>query len=391
MRQLYVFLLACFIGFAGYSQKEKKPKINKANSFREQGKLAEAKEIIDAATVYEKVKDDGKTWYYRGLIYATIDTTSNAEHAALSDDALNIAMESFNKAKEIDDPTSYYINNDFGLPILLSQQIDTYYSYYYNIGVTSFTEGEYETAVAGFENAYIIVPSDTNAYINAAYAAHNGELYDAAVANYQSSLDNGGRSKDLFYNYVNILTTIYKDNEAALKVISKGREMYPTDATLAKNQINMMIQMGKIDEAKSNLEEAIVAEPDNPNLYFTLASMHEQLENEDSAISAYKSALEIDPNHFESNFNMGVIMIDRANKIIKQRNNLGVSRADLKKAAEMEPIIDEKLRDALPQWEKIYEVRPTEKSAIETLRYIYNQLKLYDKSEAMQDVLDALD
>jgi len=119
--------------------------------------------------------------------------------------------------------------------------------------------------------------------------------------------------------------------------------------------------------------------------------MHEQLEDEDRAISAYKSALEIDPNHFESNFNMGVIMIDRANKVIKQRNNLGVSRADLKKAAEMEPIIDQKLRDALPQWEKIYEVRPTEKSAIETLRYIYNQLKLYDKSEAMQDVLDALD
>lgn len=391
MRQLYVFLLACFVGFAGYSQKEKKPKINKANLLRERGELAEAKQIIDAAAEYEKIKDDGKTWYYRGLIYATIDTTSNPEVAALSDNALEIAMASFNKAKELDDPTSYYVNNAIGLPVLLSQQIDAYYSYYYNIGVTAFTEGEYETAVAGFENSYVVLPSDTNAYINAAYASHNGEMYDVAKKNYQAALDKGATAKDLFYNYVNIVSSIDKDNEKALEIVTRGREIYPTDGTLAKNQINMMIQLGKIDEAKDNLEKAIEAEPDNPNLYFTLAAMYEQLEKEEEAVNAYKKAIAVDPSHFESNFNMGVIMIDRANTVIKQRNDLGVSKADLKKAASLEPIIDEKLRDALPQWEKVYEVRPTEKSAIETLRYIYNQLKMYDKSEEMQKVLDGLD
>ncbi|MEQ8239611.1 MAG: tetratricopeptide repeat protein [Cyclobacteriaceae bacterium] len=391
MKQLYVFLLACFIGFAGYSQKEKKPKINKANSLREKGELVEAKSIIDAATQHEKTKDDGKTYYYRGLIYATIDTTSNAEHAALSDNALTIAMESFNKAKEMGEASSYYVNNDIGLPILLAQQIDGYYSYYYNIGVTGFSDGEYEKAVSGFENSYLIFPTDTNAYINAAYAAHNGELYDAAKKNYQAAIDNGAVSKDLFYNYINILTSIDNDNETALEVVRSGREIYPTDATLAKNEINMLIQLDRIDDAKTNLEKAIEAEPDNPNLYFTLASMYEQLDDEEAALNAYRNALKVDPNHFESNFNMGVIMIDRASAVIKKRNDLGVSKADLKKAAAMEPVINQKLKEALPQWEKVYEVRPTEKSAIETLRYIYSMLKMNKKADEMQDALDALE
>lgn len=391
MRQFYVTVLACLLTFAGYGQKAEKPKINKANMAREKGDLAEAQRIIDLATDYEKTKDNGKTWYYRGLIYATIDTTSNAEHAGLSDNALQIAMESFNKAKEMGDASDYYINNDFGLPVLMGQQIDAYYSFYYNQGVNAFGASEYETAVSAFESSYAVLPTDTNAYINAAYAAHNGELFEAAKKNYRAALDNGAKAKDLFYNYVNILSSIDKDTESALQVVAEGRELYPADGTLAKNQINMMIQSGQIEEARTNLEKAIESEPDNPNLYFTLAAMHEQLEDEDAAVGAYQKALEIDPNHFESNFNMGVILIDRANQVIKERNNLGVSKADLAKAREMEPLIDQKLKDALPQWERVYEVRPTEKSAIETLRYIYSQLKMNDKAEEMQNVLDGLE
>ena len=59
------------------AQKKQKPNINKALKSLQEGQLAEAKEMIDAATTYEKTMDDGKTWYYRGLIYAAIDTTSN--------------------------------------------------------------------------------------------------------------------------------------------------------------------------------------------------------------------------------------------------------------------------------------------------------------------------
>ncbi|MEP6738587.1 MAG: hypothetical protein ABJA70_23880, partial [Chryseolinea sp.] len=80
-----------------YAQKSPKPNITKALQAMTQGKLDEAKAGIDAATTYEKTMNDPKTWYYRGLIYASIDTTSNETMHALDPNALDVALESFKK------------------------------------------------------------------------------------------------------------------------------------------------------------------------------------------------------------------------------------------------------------------------------------------------------
>ncbi|VXD11777.1 M48 family metallopeptidase [Marinoscillum sp. 108] len=389
MKRTYIIMMALVVSLAGYAQK--KPKITKANQARENGDLAEAKAIIDAAIEYEKVKDDGKTWYYRGLIYATIDTTSNEQYASLSDNALEEAVAAFNKADEIDpEGKGYYVTGMMGIPVLKEQQISNYYSYYYNKAVMAFQDSEYQTAVDAFEKSYYIVPDDTNAYINAAYAAHNGQLYDAATKNYRLAIDNGATSKDLYYNYVSILTSALDDKEAALAVVDEALGKYPSDGTLQKNRINLLINMGKIDEARGNLEQAIESEPDNANLYFTLAVINDELKEQERAIKAYLKAIEIDPNHFEANFNYGVILINQANETIKESNSLGMSKADQKKARELEPVINQKLKDALPQWEKVHEINSSDRTAMETLAYIYTQLKMKEKANAMNKKLDSL-
>lgn len=384
MRRIFMILLALSVSFAGYSQK--KPKINKANRARETGNLAEAKEIIDAAIEHEKTKDDGKTWYYRGLIYATIDTTSNEEHKNLSDNALEEAIEAFRKADELNKKDSeYYLANELGLPVTMPQQIDGYYSHYFNQAVVAFQNSEFETAVDNFEKSALILPEDTNSYVNAAYAAHNGELYDKAKANYRRAIDAGATSQDLYNNYVNILIAVDKDKDTALKVIDEALEKFPSDGTLSKTRINILIEQGKIDEARESLEAAIEAEPENANLYFTLGVLNDELGQQDKAIDAYKKAIEVDPNHFESNFNYGVLLINDANETIKERNNLGLSKADQKKAASMEPVINEKLKRALPQWEKIYEINPNDETANEMLVYLYQQLDMDAKAKEIQN------
>ncbi|MEP4595690.1 MAG: tetratricopeptide repeat protein, partial [Cyclobacteriaceae bacterium] len=293
------------ISIAGFSQK--KPKINKANSLREKGDLAEAKAIIDDAVEFEKIKDNGKTWYYRALIYATIDTTSNAEKAALSDNALEEAVAAFAKANELGDPDKeYFITNDLGLPVSQSQQEDTYYSYYFNTAIEAFEAQEFQTAVDQFYKSAQVKAGDTNSFKNAAYAAHNGELWDAAVKGYSDAIDAGAKSLDMFLNLVSIQSTVKEDSEAALAAVRRGREVYPLNSDLAKNEINLLIKLDQVEEAKNNLEAAIADEPDNTNLIFTLAAMYEELDQEDKAMEAYNQALEVDPNHFESNFNKGV-------------------------------------------------------------------------------------
>lgn len=379
--------MAIAVAFAGYSQK--KPKINKAKSALDDGELAEAKEIIDNAIVHEKTKDDGKTWYYRALIYATIDTTSNAEYAALSDNALKEAVEAFAMSDSLGDKDKdYFITSDFGLPITKTQQLDTYYGYYYNNAVIAFQDSEFQSAVDAFKDAYYILPEDTNAYINAAYAAHNGQLWDEAKTHYQLAIDKGSTSPDLYTNYVSILTAIDKDNEKALKVINEGLEKFPANTNLTKSRVQTLINMDKLTEAKGDLIAAIEAEPDNANLHFTLGVLYDELEDNENAAKSYKKAIEVDPNHFEANFNYGVMLIGEANKIIQQRNNLGLSRADQNKSKELKPQITKKLKEAMPQWEKVLEIKPDEPQAIETLAYIYTQLDMPKKAKAMQDKLD---
>src|SRR5688500_6586982 len=84
-----------------YGQKPVKPNLKKALKSLQDGNLAEAKENIDAATTYEMTMNDGKTWSYRGLIYAALDTTSKAEFKALAKEPLTTAVESFVKADQL--------------------------------------------------------------------------------------------------------------------------------------------------------------------------------------------------------------------------------------------------------------------------------------------------
>lgn len=271
------------------------------------------------------------------------------------------------------------------------QQVSDYHLYYYNKGVNAFGSEDYPSAVTNFEKAYFINPRDSNAYVNAAVAAHSAEMYDAAARNYQKAIDNGSASLDIYYNYVNVLLNNLEDKERGLKVIDEGLSKFPADPGLSKTKINLLIGMDRIDEAQSDLEAAIESEPDNPSLYFTLGVLKEEVGKPEEARKAYQSAIEVDPDHFESNYNYGVMLINDANDVIKESNSLGISKSDLKRAKELNPIIDQKLEAALPQWERINEIEPNDAQVIETLSYIYSQLKMYDKAEAMQNKLKALE
>ncbi|MFY0600552.1 MAG: hypothetical protein JXR03_12850 [Cyclobacteriaceae bacterium] len=390
MRRTFLLMTLLAIGLAGYAQKQKKPNINKADLLRGKGELAEAKEIIDLAIDYEKTKDNGKTWYYRALIYATIDTTSNPQYASLKEGALDNALEAFGKAEELGDPEKEFFVTEAAGIFTQTQQVNTYYAYYFDKAVKAFEGSQFEEAIMQFYNAGKVLPADTNAYKNAAYAAHNGEIWDKAVNGYTKAIEKGARSKDMYSNLTNIYTTVKEDKESALDVVGQGREVYPNDSELAKIEINLLIQLDKVEEAKNNLLAAIEEEPENTNLIFTLAAMYEELEDEQNALKTYEQAIEVDENHFESNFNRGVILLNGANEVFKEYSSLGISQADMKKSKELEPKIESKYAEALPQWKKLWSIRPQDRQIGETLAYIYSKLKKFDEMERVQEAVEQL-
>lgn len=378
MRTFLTLMLAA-ICVVGYSQK--KPKINQALSAMEEGNLAEAKTIIDAAIDHEKTKDDAKTWYYRGQIYAALDTANNEPGA------LDESLKAFDKALELD-PEQKNISTFTGTGV---ENIDTkrqgYYAYYYNEAIVNYNAEEFSSAADNFETAYYINPSDTNAILNAAYAAVADGDDKRAEKNFNSAYDAGVRDKTVFLQLYNF--AIREERfEDGLKVIRNGKKAYPDDIDFAKYEINLLIQMDKTEDAKAELEKAIEADPQNADLFFSLGVLKEELGDKEGALKSYKDALAIDPDHYNSNFNLGVAVFNEANELIKERNAL--SYKEEAKSKELTKKINVKLENALPIWEKLYALNSTDQTVLETLGYIYNSLGKKDKYKKIQTELDAL-
>ena len=84
-----------------------KSAIQSAYNYQRNGKLDKAQEYIDKAIENEKTIADPKAWYYRGNIYVDIYNSPLEAFRALSDNALGVAFDSYNKAMELDEKKTY--------------------------------------------------------------------------------------------------------------------------------------------------------------------------------------------------------------------------------------------------------------------------------------------
>ena len=219
------------IAVAVSAQKKQKPNINKALKSLQEGKLAEAKQMIDDATTYEKTMDDGKTWYYRGLIYAAIDTTSSPEARGLADDAFQVAMESFAKADKMAKAGSEYFITDPNsvIPVTKTQQMGQLANFYLNKGASLYQEDSLAEALALFEKTQEVLPSpdDTIAYFYAGIVANSMDEHDKAIQNLEKYLELGGTSADAYSVIINTYSGPKDDKEKALEATRKAKKRFP--------------------------------------------------------------------------------------------------------------------------------------------------------------------
>lgn len=380
MRTFLTIILAALC-IAGYSQK--KPKLNKVEPALQAGSYGEAKMIVDEAIAHEKTKEDPTTWFLRGQVYAALDTANN-EPGALEE-----SLKAFDKALELDPEEKKIRTIDFatGGVVDVASKKQGIYAFYYNKAITDYNDQNFEGAAENFETAYFVNPADTNSILNAAYAANAAGLNEKAIENFRKAYEAGSSDKNIFlqlYNYA-----IKQENfDDALEAIQMGRKVLPEDIDFMKYEVNLFIQMDRTDEASEGLEKAIASEPNNPDLLFALGVLKEETGDIEEAMDIYKRAIASDPNHFNANFNLAVYVFNSANEAMKERNAL--SYKEEKKFDELTVTINEKLNEALPLWEKLYEINSTDQTVLETLGYIYSNLKMNDKAEKISNELDAV-
>ncbi|HAE13066.1 MAG TPA: hypothetical protein DCG24_02480 [Bacteroidetes bacterium] len=266
------FLLAGFVTFAQTS------KITSAITYLENGELDRALAAIEEATVHEKTAGIAKTWFTRGRIFNAIAADENGKFAGLSENPLDMAMESLNKALTLPDADKY------------KKQMLVEYSLlqmnYFNMGSGSYGQRDFQGAHDNFRKS-----ADANKKlleIDPTLPLDTGVIFNIGLTAYR--IGNRDEAIDIFQKLVNMkykepyvyqaLAEMYAEDgkmQEAFDVIATGRKNYPNDEALIITELNFYLSQGKVEEIVDKLNEAIAVDPNNEELYFAKGNAYGEL------------------------------------------------------------------------------------------------------------------
>ena len=404
MRKLsfIIALLLCVnISFA------QKGKVTSAVSFFTQGKLDKAKELIDEAIGHENCVNWAKAYMVRGQIYQAIFETQDENYKKLSKDPLSVAWDSYQKVIQLDEKNKFEKD--------LKTQYANLVIDFTNQGVICYNQGmktddtkDFKDAVNNFKRVLEINESpfgtqkvDTTVIYNAGVAAHKAGDLDEAIKFYKKSLELNYEAGKIYAMIANILlgqsraaneagdsVTGKAKQEEAVKFLHEGHKVYPDDNYMLVELINYYLMGDTPAKAEEFLDAAIKQEPNKAEYYRAKGSLYEKLNQPEKAEAMYIKTLELNPNDFFAQYNLGNIHLNRViedHKVVQ----------DIVDAKEYNAALDkvmEKYEAVIPYFEKALELNPNDKNTLTTLKELYFRLRTKNKvyQEKYDKTMEAL-
>lgn len=380
MKKLLV-LFGVILSLNAFGQKAN---IQTAINYLKYGDLDKAKTAIDEAALNETTVGLAKTWNVRSKVYAAILETKEAKFESLKPGALEETYKSLQKTAELDTKKEYTAET--------RQQLEYVSAMYMNQGVDAFRDKNYETALAGFNKSREIGTkylnrNDTLALYNAALAADKAGKTSEATA-YYTELTNMNYGGPKVYSLLAGMQLEQKDTTAALVTINNGRQKYPDDNNLIISGLNIYLLQGRDKEAYDQLETAIAKDPGNANLHFAKGTLSDKLGRMDEAAASYRKAIELKPDYFDANYNLGAMYFNQAAELANKANNLPANKMAEYDAAKKK--YEAKFREAQPYLEKAHQLNEKDEATMQSLRQLYGRIGEMQKAEEMKKKLDAL-
>jgi len=333
--------------------------------------LDKAKEAIDLAAQNEKTINSPKAWKVRGSVYQTIAQSQDEKFKTLSDNPLEIAMESYLKAIDLDIKGQYKKEIENQMKLLGILLI--------NKGIDYFNAGEYTKAELSFVNSLkvdsITDPQkiDSMVIFNAGIAADRAKDYDKAISFYKRAAELKYEGAKV-YQFIGNIEKERGDTAAYLASLKDGIGAYPEDNNaLMVELINFYLTNDQSNLALEYLAKAIEKDQSNPTFYFAQGALYDKLKESDKAKTSYEKAVEINPEYFDAYYNLGAIYFNNGADMLKEANNLPANKQKEYELAVKNAFAE--LEKALPYLEKAHEIDPKEKSTMLTLKEIYFKLR----------------
>jgi len=380
MKKLSLILLTVFAVTAVFGQKQLRT--SAYNDLRK-GQLDEAMKNIEPTISDPSTMNDPKTWFYRGNIYLQIHMSENPEYKKLDPNALDKAYESYKKLLELDTKKEFYteaIQNIF----VISEQL-------YNDGVKYFSASEFDKALTSFEKSIDVNATygnvDTLAIFNAGLSAENAKNHEKAKLHYGRIIELN-YPQPLVYNSLSNVYLEEQDTAKALSIVQDGRKKYPEDFNLLIAETNIYLAAKQNDKAMANLQEAVKTDPLNPTIHYAVGVNYFSMGNLEEAEKSYKKAIELKPDYFEANYNLGAMYVNQAATLIEKANKLPLSATAEYDALKLEA--DNVLKESIPYLEKAAAIDSSDRSTLLSLKEIYTRLNMMDKRKEVEAKLSDL-
>jgi len=394
MKKLVLSL--ALVAFATVSFAQKKV-VSSADKNFKKGDLETALTEIESALENPETKDDPNTT----LLKAKIQTKmfeKDEDFAASTVKTGRDAFASFTKVMSM-------VNNDKnskvgkevykeevpGMPDNLKPySLMSLKSYAFNKAVQTYEEDDFNMSYEFFALISDIDPTDSTANFNAGFLANDLGKYENAKKHFNRLLEIPGYNKlNTYYFLIQIASGEDKNPDLAYKYVTAARKDYPEDKTLSEYEVQLLLQMGKMEEAMTSVKDALEDDPSNPGLLLRYGYLLEQSGDLENSLIQYKKSVEADPNFFEGNFYTGAIFLDRARAILAEIN--GLSDAEWEKRAEsMGKEADNLYREAIPYFTKASEIKPDNTEILEILYQVHTRLKNAAEVEKYNQKLTAI-
>lgn len=191
------------------------------------------------------------------------------------------------------------------------------------------------------------------------------------------------RKGEIMRNVALILIETGKIEEAKT-AISQARKENPTDDGLIVSEADIYLKLNDIPTYQRLIKEALDKNPNDAGLIFNLGVTSANNKQFDEAEKYYKRVIEIDPKYVDAYLNLSDAMLKPDQKMVDEMAKLGYTEKDQKRFEYLKGERQKLFNKVLPYLEKAHELKPDNKEVINGLITVYKFLERMDKVKEMK-------
>ncbi len=218
--------------------------------------------------------------------------------------------------------------NDLYFYLYLSDDNSATAGIYNNRGKAYTDKGDFDRAIADFNQALGINPNYVEAYSNRGGAYQKKGDFDQAMADYNQALMISSNSAEAYYNRGSAYYE--KGNlDQAMADFNQALVIDPNYAGTYYARGTVYMDKGDFDQAMADYNQALMISSNSAEAYYNRGSAYYEKGNLDQAMADFNQALVIDPNYAGTYYARGTVYMDKG--------DLDQAMADFNQALRINP------------------------------------------------------